>query len=187
MTSRLIVNSIRHTGASADAITLDNSGNATFPANVTCSGTASGFGGGKLLQQVHVSYATQTSVSSTSYTDSGLTASITPSSSSSKILVMISQSWRMNRSAADMAGAIKIVREQSGTETDVSNTNSDLLWYVLSGTTAIYVHGVFTQIVEDSPNTTSAVNYKTKQRVYSNGTITTQRSTSYITLQEIGA
>ena len=37
MTSRLIVNSIRHTGASADAITLDNSGNATFPANVTCS------------------------------------------------------------------------------------------------------------------------------------------------------
>ena len=43
MTSRLIVNSIRHTGASADAITLDNSGNATFPANVTCSGTASGF------------------------------------------------------------------------------------------------------------------------------------------------
>ena len=45
MTSRLIVNSIRHTGASADAITLDNSGNATFPANVTCSGTATGFGG----------------------------------------------------------------------------------------------------------------------------------------------
>ena len=44
MTSRLIVNSIRHTGASADAITLDNSGNATFPANVTCSGTATGFG-----------------------------------------------------------------------------------------------------------------------------------------------
>ena len=47
MSSRLIVNSIRHTGASADAITLDNSGNATFPANVTCSGTATGFGGGK--------------------------------------------------------------------------------------------------------------------------------------------
>ena len=44
MTSRLIVNSIRHTAASADAITLDSSGNATFPANVTCSGTATGFG-----------------------------------------------------------------------------------------------------------------------------------------------
>jgi len=45
MSSRLVVNSVRHTGASADAITLDASGNVTFPANATCSGTASGFGG----------------------------------------------------------------------------------------------------------------------------------------------
>lgn len=42
--SRLITNAIRSTSASADAITLDGSGNATFPANVTCSGTATGFG-----------------------------------------------------------------------------------------------------------------------------------------------
>ena len=46
MTSKLIVNSIRHTGASADAITMDASGNVTFPANATCSGTATGCGGG---------------------------------------------------------------------------------------------------------------------------------------------
>ena len=37
MTSRLIVNSIRHTGASSDALTLDSSG------NITCNGTATGF------------------------------------------------------------------------------------------------------------------------------------------------
>lgn len=37
MTSRIIVNSIRHTGASTDAITLDNAG------NVTCNGVATGF------------------------------------------------------------------------------------------------------------------------------------------------
>ena len=43
MSSRLVVNSIRHTGASADAITMDASGNVTFPANATCSGTPSGF------------------------------------------------------------------------------------------------------------------------------------------------
>lgn len=48
MTSRLVVNSVRHTGASADGITLDASGNVTFPANATCSGTATGFGGGVL-------------------------------------------------------------------------------------------------------------------------------------------
>ena len=39
MSSRLIVNSIRHTGASSDAISLDSSG------NVTCNGMATGFGG----------------------------------------------------------------------------------------------------------------------------------------------
>ena len=43
MSSRLVVNSVRHTGASADAITMDASGNVTFPANATCSGTATGF------------------------------------------------------------------------------------------------------------------------------------------------
>ena len=45
MSSRLVVNSVRHTGASADAITMDASGNVTFPGNATCSGTPSGFGG----------------------------------------------------------------------------------------------------------------------------------------------
>ena len=43
MTSKLIVNSVRHTGASADGITLASDGSVTFPGNATCSGTASGF------------------------------------------------------------------------------------------------------------------------------------------------
>ena len=83
MTSRLIVNSIRHTGASSDAVTLDNSG------NITCNGTATGFGGGKILQVVE-------STSSTTVTTSGgteadlLTLSITPSSSSNKVFLFIS-------------------------------------------------------------------------------------------------
>ena len=47
--SRLITNAIRSTSATADAITMDGSGNVTFPANATCSGTATGFGGGKLV------------------------------------------------------------------------------------------------------------------------------------------
>ena len=62
MTSKLIVNSIRHTGASADAITMDASGNVTFPANATCSGTASGFG--KIVQVKSVSKLDAFTVSS---------------------------------------------------------------------------------------------------------------------------
>ena len=67
MSSRLVVNSLRHTGASADAITMDASGNVTFPANATCSGTATGFG--KLLQ-----YKLTKKVNGASTTDSTQTA-----------------------------------------------------------------------------------------------------------------
>lgn len=90
MTSRLIVNQIRHTGASADAITMDSSGNVTFPANATCSGTASGFGGGKLLQVVTATQESAVSYSSASYVDlSGMTATVSGVASGSKIMVDI--------------------------------------------------------------------------------------------------
>tara|TARA_R100000664_G_scaffold12332_1_gene19847 strand:- start:723 stop:1334 length:612 start_codon:yes stop_codon:yes gene_type:complete len=88
--SRLITNSIRSTSASADAITMDGSGNVTFPANATCSGTATGFG--KILQVVSVTktdVASNSTASQTwwSYTDSSLRVTITPTSASNKILI----------------------------------------------------------------------------------------------------
>ena len=91
MTSRLIVNSIRHTGASSDAISLDSSG------NVTCNGTATGFGGGKLLQVVTNEKGDTLSISgqnnSGSFGDvTGINITITPTAASSKILVSI-LSW----------------------------------------------------------------------------------------------
>ena len=43
--SKLLVDALRHTGASSDGVTLDSSGNVTFAGNATCSGTATGFGG----------------------------------------------------------------------------------------------------------------------------------------------
>ena len=46
--------------------------------------------GGKVLQVVQGTSSTQTTITSTSYSDTGLSASITPSSSSSRILVLIS-------------------------------------------------------------------------------------------------
>ena len=69
MTSRLVVNSVRHTGASADAITMDASGNVTFPGNATCSGTATGFGGGiTVAQQFRQNTFTATNNSETYFT-----------------------------------------------------------------------------------------------------------------------
>ena len=54
MTSKLIVNSVRHTGASADNITMAADGSVTFPGNATCSGTATGFGDTSHFVQLQV-------------------------------------------------------------------------------------------------------------------------------------
>ena len=84
MSSRLIVNSIRHTGASSDAISLDSSG------NVTCNGTATGFGGGKILQVLQTVKTDVFSTTSNSYVlVTGLTQAITAASTSNKILINV--------------------------------------------------------------------------------------------------
>jgi hypothetical protein len=66
-------------GASGDTITIPSG------ATITNSGTATGFG--KILQVVNTKLETQVTANNT-LTASGLIASITPSSTSSKILVM---------------------------------------------------------------------------------------------------
>jgi len=90
--SRLITNAIRSTSASADAITMDGSGNVTFPANATCSGTATGFGGGKL---VNYSHTLKTDTFSASLGQAGvsgdaISVSHTASSTNNKLLISYS-------------------------------------------------------------------------------------------------
>ena len=85
--STLEVNTINP--QSGSTITLGSSGN-----TVALGSGVSGSGFGKIGQVVNTVYYTQTSTSSTSYTDisaggNSLSASITPSSSSSKILVIV--------------------------------------------------------------------------------------------------
>ena len=94
--SRLITNAIRST-ASADAITMDGSGNVTFPANATCSGTATGFGGGKLSsaqQTVKTDTASATVTSGVPSSTIFLPVNITPASASNKILIMVCKCFR---------------------------------------------------------------------------------------------
>ena len=90
--SRLITNAIRSTSASSDAITMDGSGNATFPANVTCSGTVTGFGGGKLVNYGSV-IKTDTfsqSLGQAVWSNDVITLSYTAASSSNKLLLVAS-------------------------------------------------------------------------------------------------
>ena len=110
--SRLITNAIRSTSASADAITMDGSGNVTFPANATCSGTATGFGGGKILQVQSVTKTdTFTTTSSSNYVDiTGLSVSITPAANS-KILVM--GSLQFSNSVAGTRNHFRLYRDSN--------------------------------------------------------------------------
>ena len=158
--SRVIANAYRHTAASADAITLDSSGNVTFPANATCSGTASGFGGGKILQVVST---TTTSVSSISVASGvtaplGPTVTITPSSSSNKVLItsaievsaevgQINHDYVLQANGSNITAAIG---DAAGSRRQATGTNES--YHSESSATLIinFLH---------SANTTSAVTY----------------------------
>jgi hypothetical protein len=93
--SELKVNKI--SPATGTAFTLGDSGDTfTVPsgATFTNSGTATGFGGGKILQVVSTTLTSTVSGNANSWADvTGLAASITPSATSSKILVTCSLTY----------------------------------------------------------------------------------------------
>jgi ABC-type tungstate transport system permease subunit len=67
------------------AMIIDGTNGVTFP-NSTVQASA-----GQILQVVNAGYATEVTNSTTTPTDTGLTATITPKFSTSKILVIASQ------------------------------------------------------------------------------------------------
>ena len=137
---------------------------------------------GSVLQVVNATYATQASSSSSTFADTGLTATITPKFSTSKILVLINQSG-LYKSAANTANAIdlRLVRGSTSLITFISNalvTGTTITNNVASGSTCYL----------DSPATTSATTYKTQFASTGNSaTVYVQQNgdTSTITLLEI--
>ena len=176
------------TGISSGGLPAGSVTSATL-ADGAASGTKLTMPAGSVVQVVYASYNSSTTNSTTSYANTGLSASITPSSSSNKIQIMVSQPYRLGRSSAsDVSGAVQLYRSVSGSETAVTG-NSGYLLYTDMGVsmTGIYFYNVYSVSVQDSPNTTSAVTYLTKARTYSSSTdiITQYNGTSYITLMEI--
>ena len=199
--SRILVDQIRSNSASADAMTLDGSGNLTVPGNITLSGnatisgTATGFGGGKLLQAVTASYGSNAFNYTTTLANTGLGVSITPSSTSSKILVMVSQTYIVRKSGADMGFSILVYRDSTAIMDDINSAhyhNHANLTGFGSGGQWFEFQGTWNHTILDSPNTTSAINYKTMFGLYNTsgghliGTSNDGKE-SFITALEIGA
>lgn len=144
---------------------------------------ASAAAGGKVLQVVMGTYSTLASNSTSSYADTGLTATITPSASTSNILALVSQQSPAKDSTADIKIQIKLVRNS----VDISQITSE------SGYTSSTIGAAFTTASTaylDSPATTSALTYKTQfKRSTGSGTVQVQAGSemSTIILMEIGA
>jgi hypothetical protein len=140
-------------------------------------------GGGKVLQVINATYNTETSSSSSSFIDTGLTATITPTLATSKILVFVHQTglWKNDGSSASELN-IKLIRGA----TDLAFFESFATWTASVQKNNVGGSGV---TYLDSPATTSATTYKTQFRAGAGGAVYVQgaSSRSSITLMEIGA
>jgi hypothetical protein len=141
-------------------------------------------GGGKVLQVIMGSTSTLASNSTTTYADTNLTASITPSSATSKVLVLVSQCGVV-RSNGNANNALLLQLQRGGSSiAQISNEGMQ--------TDTAFRQGDFTYNIAflDSPATTSATTYKTQfKNKQASAAIQVQAASelSTIILMEIGA
>lgn len=149
-------------------------------------------GGGKVLQVVNATYSTETTIASTTYTDTGLSVSITPSSATSKILILVQQSFYVRRNIEDSGGALRLLKDSTAIFDIGGASKYSTLYNYQSGATNNQLGSMIPIIYLDSPSTTSSLTYKTQARSYStanSGSCAAQldSANSSITVMEIGA
>ena len=171
-------------GTGADTFTKLSLGTAgkvlTVNSGATAPEWATPAGGGKVLQVVAATHGTQTSSTTNTLIDTGLTATITPSSASSKILVLVDQAGTYKENNT----YLKITLNRGATEIWFNNGGA------FTDTSAINNVGSIGTSYLDSPATTSATTYKTRFSSSGGGaTVIVQHNTSVstIVLMEIGA
>jgi hypothetical protein len=137
---------------------------------------------GNVLQVVNATYSTLATNSTSTFTDTGLTATITPSSTTSKILVLVSQTG-CAKTTNDTYLLLRLVRTATTLITFENNGG-----YNASATRNYF--GSCSTAYLDSPATTSATTYKTTFASDGNNAdvrVQAGGSSSTITLLEIGA
>jgi len=125
---------------------------------------------------------------STSYVDSGITANITPSSSSSKVLIQMNPLMGLQHpSGQDVIGQVQIVRTISGSDTVIfTERTADFMRYMIgAGNTDYLIAGQFL-LHQDSPSTTNQITYKLQVRTGGAGTLAIWAGSGII-LQEVAA
>jgi len=162
----------------AGAITVPSGGSLTINSGATITNNGTNGGGfGKVLQVVQGTYSTQTSTTSASWTSTGLTASITPSSTSNKILIMASMGAVYTSAPAQ--GAFDIFRDSTGP------LSGGQLSQVYSNNSNVEGNEYIQYL--DSPSSTSSITYDIRFVEYGSYTlyVNLNNSTSVIILMEI--
>ena len=138
---------------------------------------------GNVIQVVQGTYSTQVTTSA-GPVDTGLSASITPTSSSSKILVLVAQNLYLYNGGNDSGVIFDLFRGS----TKILAGNGQSVY--IQGTSAApeLILNWCTNYL-DSPATTSSTTYKTQMTAASGGTVSANWSSnnSTITLLEIAA
>ena len=155
------------------------------------AGDASPIIPGCVLQVVQGGRTSRATVSGTTFTDIGVSASITPKSTTSKILVTVS-GILSNNTNNGYYSLLKLFRNDTeiGSGTGASNYNS----FVAHLMTANYETNGFSQQHLDSPNSISEITYKLKLSAHVNsiavvggrGDTNDHAVPTTITLMEIG-
>jgi len=140
---------------------------------------------GSVLQVVHGSYSSEMSTTSGStFVATGASITITPTSSSSKILVMFNQHCRVDKNNGDQGAGFALKRGS----TTIWSTPQPYAVYSYNGTSSPNDRRFYQPLTYlDSPNTTSATTYSSFINEYGSGTTYAQSDSSptMMTLMEI--
>ena len=147
--------------------------------NKTLTSTTNIFPSGAVIQTVYANNTTTTAFTTTDYVDSGLTATITPSSTSNKILII-----------ANIGGVHKDTTSGGGLTLALVRTTTVVIVFSFAQgyqEVGVMYFGANGCSYLDSPSSTSAITYKVQGKLFNASGTTDINNGSYssITLMEI--
>jgi hypothetical protein len=194
-------------GVNLTALNGSNIGSGTVPTARLGTGTASSStflrgdstyaaaGGGKILQCLSHTKTDTATTSSTSFVDTGLQIAITPSATSSKIMIWVTT--LISISAYEHRAYFKITGGNAASYIGDAGTGVEMAFGISPRSGDTYAQTIATGMYLDSPNSTSAITYKLTWAVGVSATLYMNRSNanysddiisaSTISVMEIGA
>ena len=148
---------------------LDLTANYAFTGTITGAGT--------ILQVVHDDeLSANVTTNSTSYSDSGLSVSITPSSSSNKILILCSHTTLNDTDSGGVE--LRVLRDSTDIWTGRGDSDGVVHW-----TTQEYGIQQGAINLVDSPSSTSAITYKLQIRKFNAGTAYLYQGATFMAME----